>query len=78
VKTISYDDAEMRLRQPGHVLMKMFVSTKRGREFYVVGRKGGPVTDLVAQRLLDHPKCHEVDPGLFPGNPQSWTLFYGK
>jgi hypothetical protein len=34
----------------------------------------GPVTVAVAQRLLEHPLMHEVDPGLLPGLSQSWSM----
>jgi hypothetical protein len=37
-------------------------------------RGGGPVTESVAKQILEHPLCREVDPGLFPGIAQSWTL----
>jgi hypothetical protein len=77
---IPYDRATEMLRQPGFVLMKMFApDTRRGKAFYIVGRKrGGPVTDTVAAQILAHPKCHAVDPGLFPGIDQSFSLYHGK
>lgn len=80
MKTISYDHATEMLRQPGFLLLKMFDnSTKSGKAFYIVGRKrGGPVTDTVAKQLLAHSKCRAVDPGLFPGIEQSFSLYHGK
>ena len=35
--SIPYDTAVRLLQQPGHVLIKTFVGTKRGREFQIVG-----------------------------------------
>jgi hypothetical protein len=77
MKSISFDVATEMLRQPGCVLMKMFVpGTKRGKAFYIVGKKGGTVTDTVAAQLLAHPQCHAVDSGLFPGIDQSFSLYH--
>lgn len=78
--TIPYDRATEMLRQPGFLLLKMFDNnTKRGKAFYIVSRKrGGPVTDTVAKQLLEHPKCHAVDSGLFPGIDQTFSLYHEK
>jgi hypothetical protein len=75
-KTMPYAKATDLLRQPGFLLMQFNSNNvKRGREYYVV--PGGRVTDDVAEKILQHPLIHEVDGGLFPGHPQSWSLFYG-
>lgn len=75
---IPYDRATEMLRQPGFLLMKMFTNTRRGKEYYIVGKKrGGPVTDVVAAQILNHPKCHAVDAGLFPGIEQTYSLYHG-
>jgi hypothetical protein len=50
-------------------------NTKFGRQFFVVPG-GGPVTDDIASKILAHPLCHEVDSGLFPGIPQSYSLYF--
>lgn len=77
-RTISYDRATEMLRQPGYVLLKMFVGTKRGKEYFIIGRHGGAVTAVTAGKLLQHPLIREVDSGLFPGIPQSYTLWHGR
>jgi hypothetical protein len=75
-RTLSFDEAIDRLRRPGCVLVEMKTSeSKFGRQFFVV--PGGPVTDEVAKKILQHPLCHEVDTGLFPGIPQSYSLWRG-
>lgn len=58
------------LFRPGHVLQE--IKTDRGSEFLIA--PGGPVTETVARRLLEHPLCREVDPGLWPGLSQSWSF----
>lgn len=74
-RSISYDRAAELLRQPDHKLMKGFTDTKRGKEFFITGKGGGPVTDRVAKQLLDRPDCREIDDGLFPGVPQTYSLW---
>lgn len=54
----------------GHVLQES--KTERGSDFVIPG--GGPVTAVVARRLLSDPHCRAVDGGLFAETPQSWTL----
>jgi hypothetical protein len=76
-RAIPFDTATEMLRQPGYTLMKMFTNTKRGKEYYIVGKRGGPVTDAVAAQILKHPQCHAVDAGLFPGIEQSFSLYHG-
>jgi hypothetical protein len=73
-RSIPYDVAVGLLQQPTHVLVKTFTNTKRGREFLIVGENGGPISEAVAVRLLAHPECHSVDPGLLPGAGQSFSL----
>ena len=74
-RSIPYDTAVRLLQQPGYVLVKTFTSTKRvGAQFQIVGEGGGPVTEAVGARLLAHPECHSVDPGLFPDAGQSFSL----
>lgn len=73
-RPISYTTATQLLQQPGYVLMKTFVDTKRGCEFLIVGKNGGPVTGAVAALLMAHPDCHPVDPGLLPETGQSFSL----
>jgi hypothetical protein len=68
--TISFYRARELLFRPGHLLQEIKNSKKR--EFVVT--PGGPVTEAVARKILKHPLCREVDLGLFPGIPQSWTL----
>jgi hypothetical protein len=76
-KTIPFNRATELLRQPDHLLVEMKSNTtKRGHEFFIV--PGGSITDETAKQLLEHPLCHEVDPGLFPGLSQSWTLYSGN
>ena len=70
---MTYDTAVRLLQRPGHALIKTFVGTKRGCEFLIVGENGGPVTEAVAARLLAHPDCHPIDPGLFPDAGQSFS-----
>ena len=75
-ETLNFDEATERLRRPGCVLVDMKApNTKFGRQFFVV--PGGPITDETAQKNLAHPQCHEVDSGLFPGIPQSYSLWHG-
>ena len=71
--SIPYDTAARLLRRPGYVLVNTFVDTKRGREFLIVGENGGPVTEHVAARLMAHPDCRPVDPGLLPDAEQSFS-----
>ena len=74
--TLNFDEAINRLRRPNCVLVDMKApNTKFGRQFFVV--PGGPISDEVAQKVLAHPLCHEVDSGLFPGIPQSYALWRG-
>ena len=74
--TLNFDEATERLRQPGCVLVDMKApNTRFGRQFFVI--PGGPVSDEVAKKILAHPLCHEVDSGLFPGIPQSYSLWHG-
>jgi hypothetical protein len=68
--TINFHRARQLLFRPGHVLQEIKSNNKR--EFVV--SPGGPVTAATAKRILEHPLCRDVDPGLFPGIPQSWTL----
>ena len=58
--------------------MNMMTNTKHGRQFYIVGKAGGPVDEEVAKKLLAHPLCREVDSGLFPGIPQTYSLCSGR
>ena len=78
MSSISYATAARLLQRPGYVLVKTFVDTKRGREFLIVGENGGPVTEAVATRLMAHPDCHPVDPGLLPDAEQSFSLFHAR
>ena len=71
---MTYDTAVRLLQQPGHVLVKTFTDTKRGCEFLLVGENGGAVTAAVAARLLAHPDCHRLDPGLLPDIGQSFSF----
>ena len=75
-RSIPYDTAVQLLQRPGCALVKTFTNTKRGREFSITGKNGGPVTEAVAARLMAHPKCHPVDPGLLPipGTEQTFSL----
>ena len=74
--TLNFDEAINRLRRPDCVLVDMKApNTKFGRQFFVV--PGGSISDEVAQKVLAHPLCHEVDSGLFPGIPQSYSLWRG-
>jgi hypothetical protein len=76
IKSLTFDKATDLLRQPGYRLMQFKNNRKKnGHDFYVV--PGGFIEEAVARKLLQHPLCHEVDPGLFPGIPQSWSLYYG-
>ena len=75
-RTLDLDEAIDRLRRPNCVLVDMKApNTKFGRQFFVVPG-GGPVTDDIASKILAHPLCHEVDSGLFPGIPQSYSLYF--
>ena len=71
---MTYDTAVRLLQQPGHALIKTFVGTRRGCEFSITGTHGGRVSETVAARLLAHPECHPIDPGLFPDAAQSFSL----
>ena len=74
---MTYDTAVRLLPRPGHALIKTFVGTKRGCEFLIVGEHGGAVTAVVAARLLAHPDCHPLDPGLLRDVGQSFS-FLGR
>ena len=74
-RSIPYDTAVRLLQQPGYVLIKTFVGAKHGRAFEIIGESGGPVTEAVAVRLLAHPDCRSVDPGLLPDTGQSFSLY---
>jgi hypothetical protein len=69
--TIKFARARALLFRPGHLLQE--IKSNKKREFVVIPG-GGPVTESVAKQILEHPLCREVDPGLFPGIAQSWTL----
>jgi hypothetical protein len=77
-RNISYDRAVALLSKEGHTLVKGFVGTKKGVEFFITGPGGGPVTNVVARQLIDHPNCCEIDDGLLPGVPQSYSLYWGS
>jgi hypothetical protein len=62
--------AQALLSRPGHRLQE--IKTARKSEFVIA--PGGPVTEAVARKLLEHPRCCEVDPGLLPGISQTWSL----
>lgn len=76
-RTIPVNRATELLRQPGYILQKTFNTTRCGKEYSIIGRHSGPVTDAVAAQLLSHPECRAVDPGLFPGIEQSFSLYGG-
>jgi hypothetical protein len=69
-KHLDFPRARTLLFQPGHVLQE--IKSSRGRDFVIV--PGGPVTETVARRLLDHPLCQPVDRGLLPECPQTWSF----
>lgn len=71
---MNYDTAVRLLQQPGHALIKTFVDRKCGCEFLIAGENGGRVSEKVAARLLAHPECHPIDPGLFPDAAQSFSF----
>jgi hypothetical protein len=58
------------LRQPGHLLC--LLHTRAGRDFFVM--PGGPVSEAVAQKILERPDVQPFDSGLLEGHPQSWRL----
>ena len=68
------DRALDRLRRPGATLVLTYThDTVSGRSFYI--EPGGiRVSDIVAQRLLEHPRVQPYDNGLLPGSAQSWKL----
>lgn len=35
---------------------------------------GGPISDITAQRLIEHNLCRADDPGLLADRPQSWSF----
>jgi hypothetical protein len=74
MKSILYDDALLLLQRPDHRLVVTFTAAQPGWRFTLAGPQGGPVTDHVAKRLLDHPFCRPADAGLFTETPQSYTL----
>ena len=76
-RSLTYDDAVRLLKRPGTTLVKTFVATKRGREFSIVSKSGGPsgsITEATALRLMAHPKCRPSDPGLLVGSEQSFSF----
>ena len=76
-RLLTYDTAVQLLQQPGFVLTVTFVDSKRGREFSIVGKNGGPsgsITEATAARLLVHPKCRPCDPGLFADVAQTFSF----
>jgi hypothetical protein len=76
-RSISYDVATKLLTRPGYVLTVTFVNTKRGREFSIIGKNGGPsgpITEATGVRLLAHPKIYPVDRGLLPDCAQTFSF----
>lgn len=67
---IKLDRARELLFRTGYLLQK--VKSNKKVDFFIT--PGGPVTEAVAKRILQHPCCREVDAGLFPEIAQSWTL----
>ena len=76
--SISYNAAARLQQLTGDQLVKTFFDTKRGRDFLIVGENGGPVTEDVAARLMAHPECRPVDPGLLSDTEQSFSLFQAR
>lgn len=63
-----------RLRRAGATLVLTYTrDTVNGRSFYIQP-DGIRVSDVVAQRLLEHPHVQPYDDGLLPGSAQSWKL----
>ena len=73
---LNLDEAIDLLGRPDWKLVDMKApNTKFGRQFFVEPSRG-PVTDDIASKILAHPLCHEIDAGLFPGIPQSYSLHF--
>jgi hypothetical protein len=64
------------LHVPGSSLKKMFVSGGR-REYFVVLPNGGMVAEEDALAIIARPEVCIFEDGLFPGNPQSWSVRRG-
>jgi hypothetical protein len=69
-KYLNFKKAVDLLRQHDRRLVLMH--TAGGDHYYVV--PGGIVTHEHAQRILQRGDIQQLDPGLFPNNPQSWRL----
>ena len=63
------------LHVPGSSLKKMFV-TGGHREYFVVPN-GGMVAEGDALAIIARPEIGTFEDGLFPGNPQSWSVRRG-
>jgi hypothetical protein len=61
MSTINFARARQLLFRPGHLLQE--IKSHKKREFVVT--PGGPVTESVAKKILEHPLCREVDAGHF-------------
>jgi hypothetical protein len=70
LSAIDFDRATELLRDQKRVLIELKSNT--GNEFFILGC--GRVTKTTARKLLEHPDCREVDPGLLPGHAQSWEF----
>jgi hypothetical protein len=56
----------------GSRLVHMHGMAKTGFSWFVV--PGGPITGVVARKLLEHPNVVGGKDGLFPGHDQTWRM----
>jgi hypothetical protein len=59
------------LRKPDRKLCVLHTKT---RQEYFVTPDGGPVSDVVARRIIERPDIWPDDAGLLADHPQSWRL----
>jgi hypothetical protein len=56
----------------GAKLVRMHGKPWDQHHWYVI--PGGPVTDTVASKILDHPSVIGGNDGLFPQHDQTWSM----
>ena len=75
MKRRSYEPARLDYR---HALRRMFQGSKlvrtNGKRVEYAVSPGGPISDVTAQRILQHSLCHPADAGLLNDRPQSWEF----
>jgi hypothetical protein len=70
-QTLKIEQALRRMRT-GACLVHMHSGTHPGRSWFVV--PGGPVTDAVATKIMEHPSVVGGKDGLFPAHDKTWRM----